>query len=370
MTIRIVQVGLGVRGIQWARVIREDPRTLNVAYVRQRVDVARAQVKEWGEDAPCFASLEDALEDVRADAVLLVTPPEGHHGQALTAFSHGCHVLAEKPLAEDMSEAIDIVRQAERHGLQLMVGMNFRYLATSQALRRIFQEQAFGAPGFGQFTYLRNRDGKRPDLNKYPLTMRQPMLLEQSVHHLDLMRYVYSADVTAVSAHTWRPNWSTYDDDCCVSALLQFRRRADGLALEANYMGTWTAGWNRFTFRWRTDCTAGVVIQNAQFEDLRVARLRPGLGMGGVLFKTGEDVEPLEPYPLPPCEPFIDDTRGLLDEFVNALEDRALLATTGKDHLKTLGLTVACIESSQTGQRVYLPDFHRRQGVPARWLDD
>ena len=57
-------------------------------------------------------------------------------------------MLAEKPLAEEMEEAIDIVRQAEAHGRQVMVGMNFRYLATSQALRRIFREQMFGAPGF------------------------------------------------------------------------------------------------------------------------------------------------------------------------------------------------------------------------------
>jgi predicted dehydrogenase len=192
MTIRIVQVGMGVRGVQWARVIREDPRTTNVAYVRQRVDLAREQVKEWGEDAPCFADLDEALDAVKADAVLLVTPPEGHHSQASAAFRHGCHLLAEKPLAEEMGEAIDIVRQAELHGRQVMVGMNFRYLATSQALRKIFGERTFGAPGFGHFVYLRNRDGRRPDLNKYPLTMRQPMLLEQSVHHLDLMRYVYN----------------------------------------------------------------------------------------------------------------------------------------------------------------------------------
>jgi predicted dehydrogenase len=363
MTIRIVQVGTGVRGVQWARVIREDPRTANVAYVRQRVDLARQQVREWGEEVPCFADLDQALETVEADAVVLVTPPEGHHAQALAAFRHGCHVLAEKPLAEEMDEAIDIVRQAELHGRQLMVGMNFRYLASSQALRRIFRERSFGTPGFGHFLYLRNRDGRRPDLNKYPLTMRQPMLLEQSVHHLDLMRYVYGDEVVAATADTWRPAWSTYDDDCCVSALLQFRG-----GLHVNYMGTWTSGWNRFTFQWRTDCSGGVVIQNAQFEDVRTAVLTPGLAMEGVLFKTEEDIEPLQPYPLEACQAFIDDTRGLLNEFVEALEGNAPLHTSGRDHLMTLGLTIACAEAAQTGQRVDLRDFHRRQGIPARWL--
>ena len=95
---------------------------------------------------PCFSDLDEALDAVKADAVLLVTPPEGHHSQALAAFRHGCHLLAKKPLAEEMGEAIDIVRQAKLHGRQVMVGMNFRYLAT-RALRRIFGERTFGAPG-------------------------------------------------------------------------------------------------------------------------------------------------------------------------------------------------------------------------------
>ena len=364
MTIRIVQVGMGVRGVQWAQVIREDPRTTNVAYVRQRVELARQQVAAWGEgDVPCFGDLGEALAAVKADAVLLVTPPEGHHAQAMTAFAHGCHLLCEKPLAEEMDEAIDIVRQAERRGLLLMVGMNFRYLSSSQALRALIRDRSFGQPGYGHFLYLRNRDGRRHDLNKYPLTMRQPMLLEQSVHHLDLMRYVYDDEVMAVSADTWRPSWSTYDDDCCVSALLQFRS-----GLHVNYMGTWTSGWNRFTFQWRTDCSGGVLIQNAQFGDLRTATLTPGLAMEGVLFKTSDDVEPLQPYPLKPCKEFMDDTRGLLNEFVEALENGRPLVTSGRDHLRTLGLTIACAEAAQSGQRVQLHDFYRRQGIPAKWL--
>ncbi len=364
MTLRIVQVGMGVRGVQWAKVIRENPRTTNVAYVRQRVDLARQQVAEWGEgNVPCFADLGEALDAVKADAVLLVTPPEGHHAQAMLAFEHGCHLLCEKPLTEEMDEAIDIVRQAEKRCLQLMVGMNFRYLSSSQSLRSLIRERRFGEPGYGHFLYLRNRDGRRPDLNKYPLTMKQPMLLEQSVHHLDLMRYVYDDEVVVVSADTWRPSWSTYTDHCCVSALLQFKS-----GLRVNYMGTWTSGWNRFTFQWRTDCAGGVLIQNAQFEDVRTATLTPGLAMEGVLFKTGDDVEPLQPLALEPCQAFIDDTRGLLNEFVEALENGKPMYTSGLDHIKTLGLTIACIVAAETGQRVQMHDFYRKQGVPGEWL--
>jgi len=189
---------------------------------------------------------------------LLVTPPEVHHEQAMLSFEYGHHVLCEKPLTEELAEAIDVVQAAENHGLQLMVGMNFRYLPCSQAVRRMIREQRFGAPGYGHFAYHRHRDGRRTDLNDYPLTMKQPMLLEQSIHHLDLMRYCYDAEVEAVAADTWRPSWSTYADDCCVSILLRFEG-----GLHVNYIGTWTGGWNRFVFQWRTDCPKGAIIQKA-----------------------------------------------------------------------------------------------------------
>jgi len=62
-------------------------------------------------------------------------------------------------------------------------------------------------------------------------------------------------------------------------------------------------------------------------------------------------------------EYFIDDTRGLLSEFVMALEGGEPVVTSGKDHLKTLGLTLACIESSKTGSRVYMNEFYGKHNL-------
>ncbi|HPO59745.1 MAG TPA: Gfo/Idh/MocA family oxidoreductase, partial [Anaerolineaceae bacterium] len=364
MTVRILQVGMGVRGRQWAEVIRTESCAVNVGYMRPELDIARRQVIEWGEpDTPVFDDLETAIRTLQPDAVLLVTPPDGHHDQASLAFKYGCHVLCEKPLTEDLDESIDLVRQADEAGKLLMVGMNFRYLGVSQKTRQMLHERALGEPGFGHFVYLRNRDGRRPDLNKFPLTMRQPMLLEQSVHHLDLMRYCYDDEVVAVQADTWNPSWSTYADDSCVSALLEFRS-----GLRANYLGTWTSGWNRFCFEWRTDCSGGVLIQKQQFEELYQAKMNPESALTGELFKTGPEIEPLQPVAVETTRAFYDDTRGLLREFAAAVEGRAPLVTSGKDHLKTLGLVLACAEAARQGRRLLMADFYRQQGIPDEWL--
>jgi predicted dehydrogenase len=95
----------------------------------------------------------------------------------------------------------------------------------------------------------------------------------------------------------------------------------------------------------------------------------PELSMSGENFKTDPSIEPWKPVELDPCEAFVDDTYGLLCEFVDALQAGQELVTSGKDHLKTLGLTLACVESSLTGRRIEMHDFYKRNGVPSRWID-
>src|SRR5260221_14343608 len=97
MPLRFIQVGVGVRGSHWARVFRDNPDTVIVAYVDLNENLARERAKEWGQsDIPCFTDLAQALQLVECDAVLLATPPEVHLHQSRLAFECGRHVLCEK----------------------------------------------------------------------------------------------------------------------------------------------------------------------------------------------------------------------------------------------------------------------------------
>jgi predicted dehydrogenase len=275
--------------------------------------------------------------------VLLVTPPDGHLEQARLIFAAGLPLLAEKPLALKLEEAVKIVRLAGDAHLPLMVGLNFRYLPVSRMIREMVTAGSLGDPGFGMFAYLRNRDGRAPHLNKYPLVMRHPMMLEQSIHHLDLIRYCYAREALTVTCRTWNPPWSMYAHDSNVSCLLTL----DG-GMEVNYIGTWTGGWNEMQFQWRTDCAQGVIVQRQLFEDLAYARL-------------GD--ETLTPIDLPPFRAFYDDTSALLAAFVAHVRDGAPLECSGVDHLYTLALCFAAIESSESGRAVRMGDFYRRYAI-------
>jgi predicted dehydrogenase len=349
---RVALVGLGVRGRQWLEALRHAPAATAAAVVERDPDRAAA-----GAPTPAFASLAEALAAVPVDAVIVATPPAAHGPDVLAAVGRGLPVLCEKPLSEDLDEAVSLVAAASAVRVPLLVGMNFRHLPVAVELRRLVRERAFGEPLFAQLSYIRNRDGRRPDLNDHPLSMRQPMLLEQSIHHLDLVRWVYGSEVASVSADTWNPVTSTYRDDACVAATLRLERGP-----RVQYLGTWTAGSNRLEFRWRTDFERGVVVQTDQFGGLAAARLDPDRARTGPLF--GGEGEPLEPLALPPARPFVDDTLALLDHFAAVVHQGREPGPDGLDHLATLALVHACWEAAAGGARVELADFRRRRGIP------
>ncbi|MBM3525874.1 MAG: Gfo/Idh/MocA family oxidoreductase, partial [Alphaproteobacteria bacterium] len=284
-----------------------------------------------------------ALASIPCDLVLLATPPGGHLPQADAVLSAGLPLLCEKPLAQDLAEAAAIARRAEECDRALTVGLNFRYLPVSRKLRELIAAGSLGAPGFGQFIYQRNRDGHRPGLNKYPLTMHHPMMLEQSIHHLDLIRFCYDREVTHVACRTWNPPWSQYAHDANVSCLLTLEG-----GLEVDYFGTWTGGWNELQFQWRTDCPGGVIVQRQLFEDLAIAR-------------TTDTA--LSPVAIETARPFFDDSAALLSAFITAVRTKAPPPCDGWDHLRSLALCFAAIESQETGRRVEMAEFAARHRI-------
>ncbi len=310
-----------------------------VALVDPDITRTRSLATRLGGTMSCHAAL--VPDPTQWDFVVLATPPEMHFAQVQLCLARGMHIICEKPLVEEFGRAVELVRMAEAADRLLMVGMNFRYLASSQYLRRAVQKERFGPLGFGHFDYTRQRDGRRADLNTYSLTMRYPMLLEQSVHHLDLLRYCYGEDIVRLCADSWNPPGSVYRHDSCVSVLLELVSGA-----RVNYLGTWTAGWNGMAFSWRSDFRRGVILQRNQFGDLVECHFEPELGLTGSRFKEPSEAEPWQPVALPDQRPFYDDTRGLLDELLNSLHQGIPLQTSARDHLQTLAILESVMHAS------------------------
>lgn len=338
--LKVLLAGLGVRGKYWADVINRSGRSEIIAYADPNPEALSNACQQFG-DHPTYTSAEDAIADRDdIDAFVLANPPIGRESQIRAAVEKSIPMLIEKPLALDLNEAAHLVHIAEDADISMMIGLNFRYLGVTQATQRLLANQTVGKPEFARFTYERWRDGTRPNLNKYPLTMKHPMLWEQSIHHFDLMRYVYQTEPTYVQCHTWNPSWSMYDDDTNVSAIFEFEN-----GITVNYQGTWQSNWQNPGFEWRTDCTEGIITQRDQFGELSIAH---------------RDAAELTAIELPPHERWVSDTLGLWDAFLDHVLDGNPLQCSARDHLHSLAMLEACIQSSANHHVIRVDDLLKK----------
>jgi predicted dehydrogenase len=340
---------VGQRGKHWARLLHEVEQAQAVGCVdinQDHLDWAQQQFGTAKDEL--FTDLGTALAAVEADAVILVTPPMVRYEQCLQIIEAGLPILAEKPLAMEFAKTLEVTRKAQEAGLPLVAGFNFRHLNVTQATKRILDNGEIGAPSFARVFLYWHRTGTRPGGNRYPLVMEHPMLLEQSVHALDLIRYVYGTEVRRLWTRSHNPPWSPYVGDATVTAILEMEN-----GMLVNYLGTWMMQSQVREYDWRTDCVQGAIFQRSMFGDLFIAR-------------EGSDV--LEPIPLEPEEHFVSDTRRLLQAFVDDLIQGRPPQPGGVDNLQTMALTCACIESAMSNEPVEMADFYRRHGVAPKEL--
>ncbi len=103
-----------------------------------------------------FASVEEALDWGRFDAVANVTPDPVHHPTTLPCLAAGKHVLCEKPLATSAALAAEMAEAAARAGVVNMVNLSYRNVPALQQAARMVAEGAIGAIRHVEASYLQS----------------------------------------------------------------------------------------------------------------------------------------------------------------------------------------------------------------------
>jgi predicted dehydrogenase len=85
-----------------------------------------------------------ALADPKAEIYFDATATGGRPERARAAFAAGKHVYLEKPVAENLEQALDLARAAERAGRKGGVVQDKLFLPGLKKLRRLYESQFFG----------------------------------------------------------------------------------------------------------------------------------------------------------------------------------------------------------------------------------
>ncbi len=331
--IRFLLVGFGPRGKIWEKAIKKNSKAKLVGIC----DINKNKKDGNLKNIIFFDKLEKALSYCKPDAIILSTPPFKRMNDIKLCAKFKLPILVEKPLAINLEEAKRQISFMSRHKLLLFVGLNFRYLPTTLEKIKLINSGKVGKPTFAKFVYERWRDGRLERLNKYPLYMKHPMLWEQSIHHFDLIRFIYNSNVRKVFATTSNPPWSMYKHDTNVNAILELQ---NGMII--NYIGNWQSNCKSLNFEWRTDCSKGIIIQKKQFDDINF-RI------------TNQDK--LKKIKLKKFTMWIDDANALLFDFIHSINDKKNILKINKDHLNSLSIVDACIKSAKTGKKISIKKY-------------
>lgn len=333
--LRIVQVGMGGWGRDWARLLSRHPDLVQtVACVDLLPEMlARHQADNGVAAELCFPSLEAAFEAVDADAVLVTASLGGHVPAARAALEAGKHVLVEKPFAPSLEEAHLLVDLAAERGLALMVSQNYRFFPAAQTAAALIREGVLGPVGSASVQF-RKYANTQPRGSHWHYSLRQPLLEDMSIHHFDLMRFVLGQEPERISCRAWNPPWSNFVEPAAAFATIDF----DGGAV-VEYSGSWvsTGAPTTWAGEWQIECADGVIAWTGRDDnstDADAVTIRP----------RGKRPRRVQLPDLPYW-----DRAGSMAAFVTAVRERKEPPSSGRDNLGSLALMFAAVASATTG---------------------
>jgi predicted dehydrogenase len=136
-------VGLGYWGPNLAR----NFAALSGAELRWICDDSAEQLERIGARFPgvrTASDVEELLSDPELDAVAIATPVPTHAPLARRALAAGKHVFVEKPLAQSLADADQVVADAREHGRTLMVGHLLEYHPGVDRLKELVDSGELG----------------------------------------------------------------------------------------------------------------------------------------------------------------------------------------------------------------------------------
>ncbi|MFE0753675.1 Gfo/Idh/MocA family protein [Inquilinus sp. NPDC058860] len=342
MSVKVIQVGLGGWGMNWAHTILPQVKAVDVVgFVDASPEALKRAEETLGlaEDR-CFPSLDAAIAAVEAEAVLAVLPTAGHKSVSEAALKAGKHVLVEKPFTSTLEEAQELIDLAERVDRILMVSQNYRYMSAVRTVADLVRDGTYGRPLSALIDFRQNWKVTGHRYHDIP----GPLLLDMAIHHFDLMRMIFGENVQRVACRSWNTPDSPFKDHAAAHALLALES-----GLMVSYNGSWVSRGTPTTWtgEWAVECEDGQLVWQAR-------------GMGGeiadklALRKPDGSVRDLPMKPLA-----LIDRAGTLNAFAAAVRGQPpRYFTSGEDNIHSLATSFACMRSgAQDGTWVSLSEI-------------
>jgi predicted dehydrogenase len=342
--LRIGIVGAGLIGRRHIATVLASPdaELCGVADALPRDDPAVAKLA-----CEYFTSHRELLAGTRPDALIIATPNRLHVPMGIDCARAGVHMIVEKPIADTIADACELLREAKRANVRVLVGHHRRYHAQAEEARRIVSSGRLGTLVAASVLWATRKPDAYFDAAWRKTAGGGPILINL-IHEIDMLRFLGGelANVSGLVSSAMRG----FEVEDSAAAMFRFAGGALGTILCTDAaVSPWTIeqglGENpafRFTGEnvYRLMGTQGAL----DFPNLRVWSSRDLARVGWDQPLTVEPVKTLD------RDPYLEQVRHLRA----VIEGREEPVVSGVDGTRTLAATLAVHESARTGAPVDL----------------
>ena len=348
MAYKVILVGTGGQGRAWCQRFLPPNITDGLIEVVAAIDVNEAALQNAQEhlglaSEKCYTDMNRAFDENRADFCVIVTPPAYHEAVVDVALAHDMHILSEKPIADTLEGAVRIAEKVKRAGKKMGVTMSHRFDQDKTTLRQELRSGRNGGLDYLICRFTCNMRNFGDWGAHFRHTMKDALMIEGSVHHLDILSDLAGAKCDTLYAQTWNPSWGQYGGDSQGLVTMHFENgvRAFYEGAKTNAIGL--NGWAQEYVR--AECENATLIM-----DRRRVERHPYEG-GRIYKREGEGVE------ITPLEQAKWMNTWLVELFVQWLDSGVPMETNIEDNLQSMALIFAAIQSSHTGQPVKVQEL-------------
>jgi predicted dehydrogenase len=220
--LRLVVIGAGLIGREHCALISDHPGAALVGLADVTPE-GRQYAASIG--APYFSDYQQMLEEVKPDGAIVAVPNRLHVAAGLACLSRGIPCLIEKPIADTVEAAMNLVKASEAANVPILVGHHRRHSPDIREARRIIEAGALGKLVAVNGMWLADK----PDDYFQAEWRREPgggPLLINLIHEFDCLRFIVGeiASVRAFTSNAVRG----FDVEDTASIALRFENGALG----------------------------------------------------------------------------------------------------------------------------------------------
>ncbi|WP_136656555.1 Gfo/Idh/MocA family oxidoreductase [Nitratireductor sp. XY-223] len=347
--LRVMVAGLGNMGRSHALAYHGNPG-FDIAGLVNRSIVELPEALAGYRIHPSF---EEALGELRPDAVSINTYSDSHAPFAVQALEAGCHVFVEKPLATTVQDARKVVDCAIANGRKLVIGYILRHHPSW--VRLIAESRNLGGPYVFRMNLNQQSSGATWQTHRQLMQSTSP-IVDCGVHYVDVMCQIVDAKPVEVRGMGLRLS-EEIDDWMYNYGHLQ-------VLFEDGSVGWYEAGWGPMMSETAffvkdvispNGCVSIVMDENAKSDDIdthtqtqRIRIHRADTGTDGE-FTFPDELVSMQGEP---------DHQELCNReqayFLKAIREDIDLSRHMEDAVQSLSVCLAADESVRTGKPVRL----------------